>query len=39
VKATLESIPVDRPEPTQESPQGICVCALITWKKVLRVGG
>ena len=25
VKATLESIPVDRPEPTQESPQGICL--------------
>jgi putative transposase len=24
-EATLESIPVDRPEPTQESPQGMCL--------------
>ena len=25
VEATLESIPVERPEPTEESPQGMCL--------------
>ncbi len=25
VEATLESIPVDRPEPTEEDPQGLCL--------------
>jgi transposase len=24
-RATLESIPVERPEPTEESPQGLCL--------------
>ena len=25
VEATLESIPVDRPDPTEEAPQGMCL--------------
>jgi putative transposase len=33
-RATLESIPVERPEPTEESPQGLCLDKGYDYKEV-----